>query len=133
MPVRLHGSVSTRQLLSLITVTLQRSTQAGGSIYIIQAHHGEMPIKRNAYKAVLTLYIQIFCCLNAVNTNLLCVTAKVCVFRSRKELKNRSIEFRRHVPCSDIKLRKCVESIYNKRNGSMTRKRMRYNKLLFIK
>ena len=109
MPVRLHGSVSTRQLLSLITVTLQRSTQAGGSIYIIQAHHGEMPIKRNAYKAVLTLYIQIFCCLNAVNNyemTEICFASqrRYVFFNLGKDLEHRSIELRRHVPCSDIKL-----------------------------
>ena len=51
----------------------------------IQAHYGEMPIKLDT-AAVLALYSQIFCRLNAVNTNLLCVTAKVCVFRSRKRV-----------------------------------------------
>ena len=66
--------------------------------------------------------MQIFCCLNAVNnygSTEICFASlrRYVFFDLGKDLEHRSIEFRRHAPYSDIKLRKYVESIYNQRSG----------------
>ena len=90
-------------LLSLIT---QNYTILHlGRLLNIQAH-GEMTIELDTV-TVLTLSIPIFCCLNAVNNYELTeiyLRHRYVFFDLGEDLEHRSIEFRRHVPCSDIKL-----------------------------